>query len=176
MGGDWHLFEGLTFRNTNIAIEAGMKGIAGSIGLAVKHSRFEELGVAIHSDWSGSRSFYIADNEMIGKREAQLMGWYNIPPWNEQPDFEQKRILDSYYAVAITVRAMSSPTTMSLVSTMQSTTPPTACRTTTPIPRATGCRYRSTSTATMCRTSTTTASKPMAQCTTCGCSTIAAST
>ncbi len=101
MGGDWHLFEGLTFRNTNIAIEAGMKGIAGSIGLAVKHSRFEELGVAIHSDWSGSRSFYIADNEMIGKREAQLMGWYNIPPWNEQPDFEQKRILDSYYAVAI---------------------------------------------------------------------------
>lgn len=101
MGGDWHLFEGLVFRNTNIAIEAGMKGIAGSIGLAVKHSRFEDLGVAIHSDWSGSHNFYIADNEMIGRREPELMGWYNIPPWNTQPGFEEKRILDSYYAVAI---------------------------------------------------------------------------
>ena len=101
MGGDWHLFEGLTIRNTNIAIEAGMKDIAGSEGLAVKRSRFEDVGVAIHSDWSGSRNFYIADNEMIGKREPELMGWYNIPPWNEQPDFAQKRILDSYYAVSI---------------------------------------------------------------------------
>lgn len=101
MGGDHHLFEGLVFRNTNIAIEAGMKGIAGSKGLAVKHSRFEAVGVAVHSDWSGSANFYIADNTMIGKREPELMGWYNIPPWNEQPYFEEKRILDSYYAVAI---------------------------------------------------------------------------
>ena len=101
MGGDYHLFEGLIFRNTNIAIEAGMKGIAGSIGLAVKHSRFEDLGVAIHSDWSGSRNFYIADNEMIGRRPPALMGWYNIPPWNTVPDFETKRVLDSYYAVSI---------------------------------------------------------------------------
>lgn len=101
MGGDWHLFEGLVFRNTNIAIEAGMKGITGSVGLAVKHNRFEDLGVAIHSDWSGSRNFYIADNEMIGKREPVLMGWYNIPPWNEQPGFAEQRILDSYYAVSI---------------------------------------------------------------------------
>jgi hypothetical protein len=101
MGSKHHLFEGLVFRNTNIAIEAGMKGIAGSEGLAVKHSRFEDIGVAIHSDWSGSRNFYIADNEMVGRRPQLLMGWFNIPPWNEQPDFEQKRLLDSYYAVAV---------------------------------------------------------------------------
>jgi hypothetical protein len=101
MGGDWHLFENITFRNTTIAIEAGMKNITGAEGLMVKHSRFEDVGTAIHSDWSGSRKFYIADNEMIGRRPPALMGWFNIPPWNEQPDFEEKRLLDSYYAVSI---------------------------------------------------------------------------
>ncbi|MDT8398470.1 MAG: hypothetical protein RQ899_07640 [Pseudomonadales bacterium] len=101
MGGDHHLFEGLTFRNTGIAIEAGQKGIAGSVGLAVKHSRFEDLGVAVHSDWSGSRNFYIADNVMIGRRPQELFGWYNIPPWNTLPDFETRRLLQSYYAVSV---------------------------------------------------------------------------
>lgn len=101
MGGDWHLFENLTFRNTGIAIEAGMKGIIGSEGLAVKHSRFEDISTAIHTDWSGSRLFYIADNVMIGRRPQSLMGWFNIPPWNEDPDFAEKRLLDSYYAVSV---------------------------------------------------------------------------
>ena len=101
MGGDWHLFEGITFRNTNIVFEAGMKNITGSEGLMVKRSRFEDVATAIHSDWSGSRKFYIADNTMIGRRPDELMGWYNIPPWNEDPDFEEKRLLDSYYAVSI---------------------------------------------------------------------------
>ncbi len=101
MGGDWHLFEGITFRNTSIAIEAGIKGITGAEGIMVKHSRFEDVSTAIHSDWSGSNKFYIADNVMVGRRPQELMGWYNIPPWNEDPDFEEKRLLDSYYAVAI---------------------------------------------------------------------------
>jgi hypothetical protein len=101
MGSSWHLFEGLTFRNTNIAIEAGIKNIIGAEGIMVKHSRFEDVATAIHSDWSGSRKFYIADNVMIGRRPDELMGWYNIPPWNEDPDFEEKRLLDSYYAVSI---------------------------------------------------------------------------
>jgi hypothetical protein len=101
MGSSWHLFDGLTFRNTNIAIEAGIKNIIGAEGIMVKHSRFEDVATAIHSDWSGSRKFYIADNVMIGRRPDELMGWYNIPPWNEDPDFEEKRLLDSYYAVSI---------------------------------------------------------------------------
>lgn len=101
MGGDWHLFEDITFRNTNIAIEAGMKNIIGAKGIMVKHSRFEDVATAIHSDWSGSRKFYIADNVMEGRRPPELMGWYNIPPWNEDPNFEEKRLLDSYYAVSI---------------------------------------------------------------------------
>ena len=40
-----HYFEGITFRNTDMAIEAGQKGIAGAKGLTVKRSKFENIGV-----------------------------------------------------------------------------------------------------------------------------------
>jgi hypothetical protein len=55
MGGDYQYFEGITFRNTGIVIEAGQKNIAGSKGLTVKRSRFVDVGTAVHSDWSGPR-------------------------------------------------------------------------------------------------------------------------
>ena len=66
-GGDYHYFEGLTFRNTKVAIQAGWKNIGGSSGLVVKRSRFENVGIGIHTDWSGSKDFYIADNTFIGR-------------------------------------------------------------------------------------------------------------
>jgi hypothetical protein len=102
MGADHILFDGITFRNTDIAIEAGRKGIAGAEGLTVKHSRFEDIGVAVHSDWSGTRNFYIADNVMIGRHDPDsLFGWLEIWPWAEHPEFEQRRRMLSYYAVAL---------------------------------------------------------------------------
>ncbi len=101
MGADHLYFEGITFRNTGTAIEAGRKGIAGARGLTVKHSRFEDVGVAIHSDWSGSGNFYIADNVMIGRHDPDsLFGWFGAP-WTELPGFETRRRLRSYYAVAV---------------------------------------------------------------------------
>jgi hypothetical protein len=102
IGADHLYFEGITFRNTLLAIEAGQKGIAGAEGLTVKRSRFEDVGVAIHSDWSGSKNFYIADNVMIGRNDpTSLMGWLNVWPWTELPDFAERRRLKSYYAVSI---------------------------------------------------------------------------
>ena len=102
MGADHLYFEGITFRNTTTAIEAGMKGIAGSEGLTVKHSRFEDVGTAIHSDWSGSRNYYIADNVMIGRFEPDVVyGWVPQAPWVDREDFEDRRRLRSYYAVAV---------------------------------------------------------------------------
>ena len=102
MGADYTYFEGITFRNTNLAIEAGQKNIAGAEGLIVKHSRFEDVGVAIHSDWSGSRNFYIADNVMNGRNDpTYLIGWFGIPPWNAVEGFLEKQRMQSYYAVAI---------------------------------------------------------------------------
>jgi hypothetical protein len=102
MAADHVYFEGITFRNTLLAIEAGQKGIAGAEGLTVKHSKFEDVGVAIHSDWSGSKNFYIADNVMTGRNDPNaLTGWLNVWPWAEQPGFAQMRRLKSYYAVSI---------------------------------------------------------------------------
>ena len=101
MGADHLYFEGLTFRNTTIAIEAGQKGIAGAAGLVVKHSHFEDVGIAVHSDWSGSRNFYIADNVMLGRHEPDaLFGWFG-EPWASRPDFDTRKRLKSYYAVAV---------------------------------------------------------------------------
>jgi hypothetical protein len=80
-------FEGLTFRNTEIAILAGRKRIIGSDGLTVKRSRFEDVGIGITTDWSGSRDFYIADNVFVGRQiPDHLMGWIGRT-WQDFPDF-----------------------------------------------------------------------------------------
>jgi hypothetical protein len=80
MAADYHYFEGLTIRNTDIAFLAGIKNIAGCTGLTVKRWRFENIGKGIHTDWSGSKIFYIADNVFIGRHDPdQLQGWY-LPP------------------------------------------------------------------------------------------------
>jgi hypothetical protein len=102
MGAQYHYFEGITFRNTGIAIEAGMKGIAGAKGISVKHSRFENIGVAVHSDWSGSSNFYIADNDMVGREDlSYVFTWYAIKPWSDRPDFNERSKMKSFYAVSI---------------------------------------------------------------------------
>ncbi|HLF12828.1 MAG TPA: hypothetical protein VJA26_16620, partial [Gammaproteobacteria bacterium] len=95
-------FEGITFRDTTMVIEAGQKGIAGAVGLTVKRSKFENVGVGIHSDYSGSKNFYVADNVLIGRNDpASLFGWLNVWPWSEQPNFAERRRLKSYYAIAV---------------------------------------------------------------------------
>jgi hypothetical protein len=102
MGADYTYFEGITFRGSNMAIEAGQKAIAGAQGLTVKRSRFEDVGVAIHSDWSGSKNFYIADNVMVGRNDPDaLFGWLNVKPWVDLPNFAERHRMKSYYAVSI---------------------------------------------------------------------------
>jgi hypothetical protein len=80
-------FEGLTFRNTEIAILAGRKRIIGSEGLTVKRSHFEDVGIGITSDWSGSKNFTITDNTFVGRQiPDHLMGWIGRT-WQSFPDF-----------------------------------------------------------------------------------------
>jgi hypothetical protein len=80
-------FEGLTFRNTEIAILAGRKRMLGSSGLTVKRSRFEDVGIGITSDWSGSKDFTITDNTFVGRQiPDHLMGWVGRT-WQNFPDF-----------------------------------------------------------------------------------------
>ena len=88
MAANFNYFEGITFRNTLIAMEAGIKNIAGSVGLTVKHSKFEDVGVGIHTDFAGSGGYYIADNVFIGRHNAaSLVGW--TPAWKAVPGFAQ---------------------------------------------------------------------------------------
>jgi hypothetical protein len=81
MGGDYHYFEDITFRNTSVAIETGRKNIAGSSGLTVKRSRFEDVGVGVHGDWSGSKNFYIADNVFIGRNNREYLVPFSLEAW-----------------------------------------------------------------------------------------------
>jgi hypothetical protein len=80
MAADYNYFEGLTIRNADVGFWAGRKRLVGCTGLTVKRCRFENVGMGIHTDWSGSKNFYIADNVFIGRHNPdQLQGWY-LPP------------------------------------------------------------------------------------------------
>jgi hypothetical protein len=73
---DYTYFEGLTFRNAEVAIAAGTQFIAGAKGLTVKRSRFENVGAGVFTNYSGSSGFYIADNTFIGRNDPNhLIGW-----------------------------------------------------------------------------------------------------
>jgi len=85
MAADYNYFEGLTIRNTFIAFEAGIKRIAGAKGLTFKYNTFEDIGIGVHTDWSGSKDFYIADNSFTGRHTPDLLvSWLvspNLPTW-----------------------------------------------------------------------------------------------
>jgi hypothetical protein len=76
MGSAYHIFEGITFRNTEVALWAGVKDVAGAVGLAVKNCRFESVGIGIDTQFAGSTGFYIADNVFIGRDDHyRTLGW-----------------------------------------------------------------------------------------------------
>jgi hypothetical protein len=73
---NYNYFEGLTIRNTDIAIWAGTQFIAGSKGLTVKRCRFENVGFGVFTNFAGSSGFYIADSYFIGRDDPDhLLGW-----------------------------------------------------------------------------------------------------
>jgi hypothetical protein len=93
MAADYHYFEGLTIRNTDIVFYAGLKGVMGSSGLTVKNCRMEDVGIGVMTYNADSKDFYIADNVMIGRHDPDtLVGWYGL---------EEPSPLTSYYAIKI---------------------------------------------------------------------------
>ncbi|MEP7267734.1 MAG: hypothetical protein ABI844_08905 [Saprospiraceae bacterium] len=93
MAGDYHYFEGITIRNTDIAFYAGLKHVMGSKGLVVKNCKFEDIGVAVSTYSEDSKDFYIADNTIIGRHPKDtLIGWAG---------FEVPERLSSYYAIKV---------------------------------------------------------------------------
>lgn len=93
MAADYHYFEGLTIRNTDVAFYAGLKRVMGSKGLTVKNCKMEDIGIAVMTYSADSRDFYIADNVMIGRHDPDtLVGWYGL---------EKPAPLTSYYAIKV---------------------------------------------------------------------------
>ena len=99
MGASYNYFEGITFRNANVAFLLGIKGIAGSSGFTLKRSRLVDIGRAVQDDWSGSKNFYIADNILIGRHDPdKMMGWTgNL--WAKFPGYPE--LLRSEYAIKV---------------------------------------------------------------------------
>lgn len=96
---DYHYFEGITFRNTDVGFDLGHKRIGGAVGFSLKHARIENVGRGVSTDWGGARDFYIADNVFIGRNDPdRLMGWIGRT-WNQLPGFPQPLL--SEYAVKV---------------------------------------------------------------------------
>lgn len=102
---DYTYFEGITFRNTEIAIWAGTQFIAGSKGLTVKNSRFEDVGAGVFTNYSGSSNFYIADNWFIGRNNPdKLIGWSDPELWEQFDGVDGQEFppaMDSYVAIKL---------------------------------------------------------------------------
>src|SRR5436853_3887802 len=77
--GDYNYFEGVTIRNTDIAIWAGTQFIAGTKGLTVKKRKFENVAFGVFTNYAGSSNFYIADNYFYGRDDSKhLFGWTGL--------------------------------------------------------------------------------------------------
>ena len=100
MASQYHIFDGLTIRNTDVAIFAGQKEVLGAVGLTVKNCRFENVGFGIWTEYAGSSDFYIADNLFLGRDDRfRLVGWTG-PLWSSAGLFGS-HLLTSYYAIKV---------------------------------------------------------------------------
>jgi hypothetical protein len=99
LAANYNYFEGLTIRNTDLAFQAGLKNIAGSSGLTIKRTRFENVGRAIYTDWSGSKNYYIADNVIIGRFNPNYLMGFTGRTWQNLPEFNPKLV--SEYAIKV---------------------------------------------------------------------------
>ena len=71
-----HIFEGLTFRNTEVVLFAGEKEVMGATNLTVRNCRFEDIGVGVWTESADSHDFLITDNLFLGREDPRRMiGW-----------------------------------------------------------------------------------------------------
>ncbi|MDA1237000.1 MAG: hypothetical protein O3A53_19660, partial [Acidobacteria bacterium] len=76
MASEHHIFDGLTFRNTEVALFAGEKDVLGAKSLTVRNSRFEDVGVGVWTENAGSSDFLITDNIFLGREDQmRVIGW-----------------------------------------------------------------------------------------------------
>src|SRR3954451_13071099 len=95
-----HIFEGLTFRNTDVALFAGEKEVMGAAALTVRNCRFEDVGVGIWTENGDSRDFVISDNLFLGREDQmRLIGWNQ--PGQRTAGIYPSHLLRSFFAVKV---------------------------------------------------------------------------
>ncbi len=100
MASRYHIFDGLTIRNTDVGIFVGQKEVLGAVGLTVKNCRFEQVGFGVWTEYAGSSDFYIVDNLFLGRDDRfRLIGWPG--PWWDSAGRYGSHQLTSYYAVKV---------------------------------------------------------------------------
>ncbi len=100
MASEYHIFDGLTIRNTDVAFLAGKKEEFGAIGLTVKNCRMEGVGFGVWTEYAGSKDFYIADNLILGRDDRfRLIGWTG-PLWSPVGPYGSHQ-MTSYYAIKV---------------------------------------------------------------------------
>jgi hypothetical protein len=100
LAGDYHYFDGITVRNTNVGFLLGIKDIIGASGFTLVNSRFYNIGRGVRQDWHKSHDFYIADNVFLGRHEPERMvAWINRDFWGKYPGYPA--LIDSEYAVKV---------------------------------------------------------------------------
>ena len=101
---DYNYFEGITFRNTHIAMWAGTQFIAGSKGLSVKRCRFEDVGMGVFTNYAGSSDFYIADSVFLGRNDSRHLTGWNGQFWAQFENVEGQEfppVMKSYTAIRL---------------------------------------------------------------------------
>jgi hypothetical protein len=71
-----HIIDGITFRNSEVAIFAGEKEVMGADALTVRNCRFEDVGAGVWTESADSSDFLISDNLFLGREDRmRLIGW-----------------------------------------------------------------------------------------------------
>jgi len=92
---DYHYLEGITFRNTEVAVRAGLMNAYGAEGLIVRKCQFEDIGIGIQAQYEGATGYYIADNTFIGREDRDKV--YH----NKVENGRNVQRIASYYAVKV---------------------------------------------------------------------------
>ena len=100
MASQYHIFDGLTIRNTDVGIFAGQKEVLGAVGLTVKNCKFEDVGFGVWTEYAGSSDFYIADNIFLGRNEKRILVGWTGKLWASVGPYGSHE-MRSYYAVKV---------------------------------------------------------------------------
>ena len=100
MASEHHIFDGLTFRNTEIVFFAGEKGVMGAKSLTIRNCRFEDIGVGVWDENADSSDFLITDNLFFGREDQRrVIGWNQAG--SHAAGIYGSHLLKSFFAVKL---------------------------------------------------------------------------